>query len=50
MTVAAVGVLVYLAKKSRVRKELHHVADAGYETAHDILFPMRGQRSRRFWQ
>lgn len=36
-------VYVYVHKKNCRKKEekLNEIADAGYETAHDILFPLR---------
>ena len=39
--VAAAGVVVYLAKSSKTRRMLIQIADEGYETAQDILFPDR---------
>ncbi len=47
-----VGIIIYFIKKSRIEKNklekrLVSVADAGYETAHDILFPLRSQRLKR---
>lgn len=45
---AAIGFIVY-ALKSRHRTSLRQaqVADEGYETAHDILFPNQKGRSRK---
>lgn len=43
--VAAAGVVLYLARKSRTRRMLSQIADEGYETAQDILFP--GQRMEK---
>ncbi len=37
--VAAAGIVVYLARSSRSKRMLEKIADEGYETAHDILFP-----------
>jgi len=40
LTVLAVaGVAVYVAKKMERKNMLNQIADEGYETAHDILFP-----------
>ncbi len=40
LTVLAVaGVAVYVAKKMKRKNMLNQIADEGYETAHDILFP-----------
>lgn len=45
---AAVGIIVY-AMKSRRRTAFRHarVADEGYETAHDILYPNQKGRHRK---
>lgn len=45
-TVAA-GFILNFIRKSRMEKRLVSVADAGYETAHDILFPLKGQRLKK---
>ena len=46
--VAAVGFVVY-ALRSRRQTAIRHarVADEGYETAHDILFPGKKSRHRK---
>jgi hypothetical protein len=54
ITLAAIAV-VQLARYSKRRQQtkqiLHLVADAGYETAEDILFPLKSQRiSKRYRQ
>jgi hypothetical protein len=41
LTTAITGTAVYLMKQSRQKRRLAVVSDAGYETAHDILFPVR---------
>jgi hypothetical protein len=46
----ATGVTIYLFRKNRSAKNIirkERVADEGYETAEDILFPLR---NRRRWQ
>ncbi len=43
----AVGVIVYLIQKDKAEKKSMRVADAGYETAHDILFPYKRPRWKR---
>jgi hypothetical protein len=46
----ATGVTIYLFRKSRSNKNSNRkerVSDEGYETAEDILFPLR---KRRKWQ
>jgi len=37
--VVAIGVIATSSRKKRTIKMLDQVADEGYETAHDILFP-----------
>ncbi|MEI6950325.1 hypothetical protein V9K67_24300 [Paraflavisolibacter sp. H34] len=46
-SVVAVGVIAYFIRKSQVRKKRVTIADAGYETAHDILFPLRDPKKKR---
>ncbi|MFT3979191.1 MAG: hypothetical protein QM687_01890 [Ferruginibacter sp.] len=36
---AAAGVAAYMINQQRKRKRSAHVADEGYETAHDVLYP-----------
>ncbi len=48
ITVATIGVVLHELKKNKVKKRLNDVADAGYETAHDILYPL-GRRMRKTW-
>ena len=38
---AAVGLTIYLMNKEKNNRDLRmaHVADEGYETAHDVLYP-----------
>jgi hypothetical protein len=43
--VAVAGVAVYIAKKVERRNMLNQIADEGYETAHDILFPGKSLES-----
>jgi hypothetical protein len=40
-SIIAAGIMVYSVKKNRLEKRLMSVSDAGYETAHDILFPLK---------
>jgi hypothetical protein len=37
--VAAAGIVGYLINWSKTKRMLNRIADEGYETAHDILFP-----------
>ena len=39
--VAAAGIILYMARKSRTKRMLNQISDEGYETAQDILFPGR---------
>ncbi len=54
ITIAALAVVqlaLYSKRRQQTRQILHQVADAGYETAEDILFPLKSQRlSRRYRQ
>lgn len=51
LTVVAIGILaglaVYAARRYRERSRLNQVADEGYETAHDVLFPDRDRIGRK---
>lgn len=38
---AAVGAALYLLKRQKHKKRLAVVADAGYETAYDIHYPLK---------
>jgi hypothetical protein len=51
-TVLAVGTILFitdLTRKRRIEYERREIADEGYETAQDILFPLKSQlrRSKR---
>ena len=45
------GVILYIGRRYRIsvvdKRRAEQVAEHGYETAHDILFPNRGRRIRR---
>lgn len=41
------GIVVYHIKKVRVEKRLITISDAGYETAYDILYPIKVNRFKR---
>jgi len=49
LTIVVLTVLVHESKKKEVQKQLDDVADAGYETAHDILFPLSRKRMKKIW-
>ncbi len=47
-TLIAAGLVTYfLLQKSATQKKLDTIADAGYETAYDVLYPLKHQRQRR---
>jgi hypothetical protein len=44
-----IGVAIYLIRRNRLeRQQLLHVSDAGYETAHDVLFPLKRKRWKKY--
>ncbi len=44
----AVGYVVYrLIRSQKAHSELRNVADEGYETAHDVLYPRKETRARK---
>ena len=48
-SIAVIGLVVFLASKSkenRMFEKLNRIADEGYETAGDILFPLKNPRTR----
>ena len=51
-TIAAVGigVAVYLIRRNQLQKTQAEmaVADAGYETAYDVLYPMQNYRRKKY--
>lgn len=42
-----VGAIIFVIRKKNTRKMLKQIADEGYETAHDILFPNKSKRDSR---
>lgn len=44
---AAAGLVIYALRRHQSRRILNQVADEGYETAHDILFPNKKHRGRK---
>ena len=47
-TLVAASLLAYfLIQKNASQKKLDSIADAGYETAYDVLYPLKKQRLRR---
>lgn len=44
----AAGIVTYfLLQKNATQKKLDTIADAGYETAYDVLYPLKNPRVRR---
>ncbi len=46
-SIIVVGIMVYSVKKNRLERRLISISDAGYETAYDILFPLKNQRLKK---
>ncbi|RYF89737.1 MAG: hypothetical protein EOO03_05270 [Chitinophagaceae bacterium] len=49
LALTAVGVVVYIARQQQEEDcegKLAHIADEGYETANDILYPNTGSRDK----
>ncbi len=44
--VALTAAAVYVIRQKKGRRMRHKVSEEGYETAHDVLFPNRGNRGR----
>jgi hypothetical protein len=42
--VAVAGMVIYSIRRENTGRMLTQVADEGYETAHDILFPRKSKR------
>lgn len=45
--IAVTGALIYVTRSYNTRKRLLHIANEGYETAHDILYPSQYNRGRK---
>lgn len=43
---AAVGATAFIISQQKRRRRLKHVADEGYETAHDVLYPRKSVSPR----
>ncbi len=41
---AVLGFIIYVAQKKKKEKKLDSIADEGYETAEDVLYPLRGSK------
>jgi hypothetical protein len=45
--VALTGFILYATRRQKSNHRLDKVADEGYETAHDILFPSKSRRGKK---
>ncbi len=45
--IACVGLLVYVTRKNNTKKRIMQVADEGYETAPDVLYPKENDRFKK---
>lgn len=43
----AIGVASYVISRQKKHNRLSHIADEGYETAHDVLYPDKNKKSGR---
>ncbi|MEJ7736345.1 MAG: hypothetical protein WKF97_02865 [Chitinophagaceae bacterium] len=43
----AISVIIYQVRKTKVEKRRITISDAGYETAYDVLYPVKTKRFRR---
>lgn len=43
----AIGVAAYIISRQKKHNRLSHIADEGYETAHDVLYPDKNRKSRK---
>jgi len=43
----ALGVVVYHIRKTKYERRLNVISDAGYETAYDIIYPLKTTRFRK---
>jgi hypothetical protein len=47
VSVTVAGITIFSIKKTKLEKRLLSVSDAGYETAYDVLYPLKGQRLKK---
>ena len=47
VSTVVIGVIIYEINKSRAKRRLLNVSDAGYEFAYDILYPVKTKRPKR---
>ena len=46
LSIIALGVIIFSVRRTKSDKMASRVADEGYETAQDILFPLKGSRMK----
>jgi len=46
-SVTVAGIAIFSIKKTKLEKRLTSVSDAGYETAYDVLYPLKSQRLKK---
>lgn len=44
---AAIGALIVVTRRYNTGRRLTHIANEGYETAHDILYPTKYNRAKK---
>ena len=42
-----IGVIIYAVRRRNTHEILSRVADEGYETAQDVIYPNKGKRNRK---
>jgi hypothetical protein len=45
--VGVAGIVAYIVSRIETKRKLSQIADEGYETAHDILFPGKVVKAKR---
>ena len=45
--IAVAGLVVYAVNRKKTNRMLEQIADEGYETAHDVLFPNKEKRNKK---
>ncbi len=40
----ALGIMMFYLRKNKIERRMTNVADAGYETAYDVLYPLKTKR------
>ena len=49
ISVFTISIIVFNVRKNKLEKRLVSISDAGYETAYDVLYPLKAKRfSKRF--